>query len=60
MAKHPLNLPAGSVRAILALLLVSAVAVPVALARTVPESVIGLAGVVLGFYFRLREEAPRA
>ncbi|MNL86312.1 hypothetical protein D3C87_2149720 [compost metagenome] len=58
--RHPLNLPAGSVRAILALLLVSAVAVPVAIGRSVPESAIGLAGVVLGFYFRLREEGPHA
>lgn len=60
MLNSPLNLPIGSVRAILALLLVSSVAIPVTFGRDVPESALGLAGVVIGFYFRLRDGGPNA
>lgn len=57
--RHPLNLPPGSVRAALALMLVAALCVPTAMGRTVPPEVAALAGAVLSYYFRAREsESP--
>ncbi len=55
----PLNLPPGSVRAILALLLVSTLCVPTAMGRAIPPEVAALAGAVLSYYFRARESESK-
>jgi hypothetical protein len=67
--KHPLNMPQGSVRAILALLLVTCVCLTAMYATyktgTAPEGFFGMAGIVIGYYFGTRKdsvskEAPNA
>lgn len=56
---EPLGLPRGSVRAILALLLVGSVVVfagvSMVTGNAAPESMIGLAGMVVGYYFAKRD-----
>lgn len=65
--RNPLNLPAGSVRAILALLLVGTVCAIAAVRKELPPGLEGLAGAAIAFYFRSRDtesktlkEAPDA
>ena len=56
--EEPLKLPAGSVRAILALLLTLGILVYVLSYNQFPGELISLLGVVVGFYFgsRLKED----
>lgn len=51
----PLGLPKGSIRAILALVLVVAAVALTAFGYTVPGELWGLAGSAVGFYFATRE-----
>lgn len=58
--RQPLNLPAGSVRAIATLALVGAVVGIAACGRNVPESVSTLAAMAVAYYFKARGEEPVA
>jgi hypothetical protein len=51
----PLYLPAGSVRAIIALALIGTACACVACNKTIPEGFFGMAGIVVGWYFAKRE-----
>lgn len=51
---EPLGLPHGSVRAILALMVVGATVGAYALSGQVAEGLIGIAGMVIGYYFGTR------
>lgn len=54
--KNPLNLPPGSVRALLALLLVGTVCGVATVRRELPPGLEGLAGAAIAFYFRARTD----
>ncbi|MBA7587598.1 hypothetical protein ES708_29629 [subsurface metagenome] len=52
--KNPLNLPPGSIRAIIALMLTAAIIVAMFVNVVVPDVVFGFLGAVIGFYFAHR------
>ncbi|MBA7579058.1 hypothetical protein ES708_20924 [subsurface metagenome] len=52
--KNPLNLPAGSIRAIIALMLTAAIIVAMFINVVVPDIVLGFLGAIIGFYFAHR------
>jgi len=52
--KNPLNLPAGSVRAIIALMLTLAIIIGVFLQIAIPDVIFGFLGAIIGFYFAHR------
>jgi hypothetical protein len=52
--KQPLNLPQGSIRAIISVLLVIAFIVYGLIYQTFPEPLIGILGMVIGYYFARR------
>lgn len=52
--KNPLKLPAGSVRAIIALLLTLAIIIATFLQIPIPDVIYGFLGAVIGFYFAHR------
>ncbi len=52
--KNPLNLPAGSIRAIIALMLTAAIIVAMFVNVVVPDVVFGFLGAIIGFYFAHR------
>lgn len=54
MSEHPLHLPKGSVRALLAILVVGGAVLLELLRGGAPEWVMASATVVLGFYFGAR------
>ncbi len=54
MIKYPLGLPAGSVRALLALIIVAATLIYYCLWRDIPQALLGVLGVVIGYYFGSR------
>lgn len=58
--RQPLNLPAGSVRALVTLALVLAVIVIAVIGRQVPESLSTLAVMATAYYFKARGEEPTA
>lgn len=49
--KEPLGLPKGSVRALIALMLVITFCVTGAVTKIIPQELITLVGVIVGFYF---------
>lgn len=51
---EPLGLPRGSVRAILAIMIVAATLYMVAATGVMPQALTGMAGVVVGWYFGAR------
>lgn len=51
---QPLGLPRGSIRALLALMIVATALYIVATTGNLPEILIGLVGVVVGWYFGSR------
>jgi len=53
-SKNPLNLPVGSVRAIIALLLTVAIIIGTFLQIAIPDVIYGFLGAVIGFYFAHR------
>lgn len=53
--RQPLNLPAGSVRAMLALAVILTVAALALLKMAIPETLTTLAGLVTAYYFKARE-----
>jgi len=53
-SKNPLNLPPGSVRAIIALLLTVAIIIAIFVNVEIPEVVFGFLGAIIGFYFAHR------
>lgn len=53
--RQPLNLPAGSVRALLALAVILTVATLALLKMAIPETLTTLAGMVVAYYFKARE-----
>lgn len=52
--KNPLNLPPGSVRAIIALLLTVAIIIAIFVRVEIPEVIFGFLGAIIGFYFAHR------
>lgn len=54
--KHPLNLPAGSVRSILTLAVMATICTCVITSLPVSEGFYGMAGMVLAYYFKTREK----
>lgn len=58
MQKPPLGLPEGSVRALLALVVVVTVCVMSALGKGIPELLGSLAGLAFGAYFLNRSGGP--
>lgn len=53
--KHPLNLPKGSVRALLALIVVGSAVAAYFLKENASE-LLGIAGVIIGYYFKQRDD----
>ena len=51
---HPLGLPRGSVRALLAIFIVMAALVYFLLYQDLPQALAGVLGVVIGYYFGSR------
>ncbi len=51
---NPLFLPKGSVRAMIALAVVAGTITMCFVRTTVPEGLIGIAGIIIGFYFGSR------
>jgi hypothetical protein len=51
----PLGLPEGTVRAILALMILAATLAYWLIYKTIPTEFLGLAGIVVGYYFGSRE-----
>lgn len=58
--KAPLNMPPGSVRAILALSVILAVVVLAVMRAPIPETLTALAGGVVAYYFKARQDETAA
>ena len=61
-SKEPLWLPKGSVRAIIALAVVGAGIGMFAIKGNIPEALVGIIGMIVGFYFgkKAGEEKPQS
>lgn len=57
---EPLGLPRGSVRAILAIMIVGSTVIGFTIGTAVDQALVGIAGAVVGYYFAARnsEDAP--
>ncbi|MBA7579639.1 hypothetical protein ES708_21510 [subsurface metagenome] len=53
-SKNPLNLPPGSVRAIIALLLTVSIIVAMFLSVAIPKEIVGMVLAIVAFYFAHR------
>ena len=53
--KPPLGLPEGTIRAILALMILGATLAYWLIYKTMPTELLGVAGIVVGYYFGARE-----
>jgi hypothetical protein len=53
--RAPLGLPEGTIRAIIAVLVVGGCVAYLLIYKTLPESLVGIAGIVIGYYFGTRQ-----
>ena len=51
---EPLGLPKGSVRALIALALVITMCVIAGVKNEIPNEILGIVGIIIGFYFGVR------
>ncbi len=54
-SKGPLGLPEGTVRAILAILIVAGTIAYLIVYKNLPEALVGIAGIIVGHYFGTRQ-----
>lgn len=57
---NPLNMPEGSVRAIIALVIIGSSMIYIFVYRDMPEGLGGLCSLIVGFYFWSRSKEPPA